>query len=269
MPNMILKANHRSIAFEIVVNFAAFLIMSFSQPALAQSPQKTFASAAQAAGALYDAVRDRNDQSVQQILGGAVLASSGDTEQDRLEREHFAEKYQQMHRLVRELDGSIVLYIGAENWPFPIPLIVTNGAWHFDTDAGSEEVVAREIGENELAAIGVCAAIGKNSNPNAKDPHENQFVIEFARKLSQSEGASSSSSEPFQGYNFRILKDGSGENLVVAYPVEYRRSGVMTFVQRGGTTYEKDLGPNTATAAQQIQNEPTKKWSLVQYPANF
>ena len=47
-----------------------------------------------------------------------------------------AKKYQEMHRLVREPDGSTVLYIGAENWPFPIPLVSKNGAWYFDSKTG-------------------------------------------------------------------------------------------------------------------------------------
>src|SRR5579864_7353338 len=78
-----------------------------------------------------------------------TFSSAGDEIEDKLEREQFSQKYQEMHRLVREADGNTVLYIGAENWPFPIPLVSTNGAWHFDSDAGKSEILFRTIGENE------------------------------------------------------------------------------------------------------------------------
>ena len=69
-----------------------------------------------------------------------------------LERERFARKYEEMHRLVREPDESMALYIGAENWPFAIPLIEADGKWRFDSDSGAQEVLAREVGENESLA---------------------------------------------------------------------------------------------------------------------
>ena len=85
-----------------------------------------------------------------EILGaGKELVSSDDDVQDKSERERFTRKYQEMHRLVREPDATTVLYIGAENWPFPIPLVSTDGAWSFDAKAGMEEVLFRRIGENE------------------------------------------------------------------------------------------------------------------------
>ena len=77
-------------------------------------------------------------------------------DQDKLDHEVFVEKYQEMHRLGREADGSVTLYIGAENWPFPIPLVAKNGAWRFDPDAGAKEVTFRRIGDNELTAIATC-----------------------------------------------------------------------------------------------------------------
>jgi hypothetical protein len=103
----------------------------------------------------------RNDgESVVTILGGpSELASSGDASQDRLDREMFAQKYQEMHRLGRDTDGSETLYIGAENWPLPIPLVEKNGTWQFDSVAGLKEVLFRRIGENELTAIETCHAL--------------------------------------------------------------------------------------------------------------
>jgi hypothetical protein len=130
--NLILNGNRsRTVARRLIVNVVAWLITAKAQPTLAQTQQKTFASAEQASQQLYEAVRSKDDQAVQAILGAAPeLTSTGNDEEDKLERERFAQKYQEMHRLVREADGSMVLYVGAENWPFPIPLVATNGKWH-------------------------------------------------------------------------------------------------------------------------------------------
>src|SRR5713101_1287302 len=125
-----------------------------------KSTQETFPSAAEASHALFLAVQSDNEQAVMQILGGGTeLASSADEVEDKLDREQFTQKYQEMHRLVREPDGATVLYIGAENWPFPIPLMSKTGAWYFDSEAGMQEIVFRRIGENEATAIETCHAL--------------------------------------------------------------------------------------------------------------
>src|SRR5207245_10540149 len=92
--------------------------------AMAQQPgQPTFTSAAEAIQTLFQAVQSRNEETIANILGGPTdLTSSRDQVQDELDRELFVQKFQEMHRLAREPDGSVGIYIGAENWPFPIPL---------------------------------------------------------------------------------------------------------------------------------------------------
>ena len=121
------------------------------------STQPTFSSADDASNRLFKAVQDNNVQAITNILGGRVeLTSPGNEVQDKGERELFERKYREMHRLGRESDGSLTLYIGAENWPFPVPLVQRNGVWRFDPDSGSKEVLFRRIGENELTAIDIC-----------------------------------------------------------------------------------------------------------------
>src|ERR1700720_1234122 len=124
-------------------------------PGLAQpSAQPAFQLTGEASQSLFQAVQSNNEEAIAKILGGPTeLTSSRDAGQDKLDREMFVQKYQEMHRLHREPDGSVTLYIGAENWPFPIPLVEKDGAWHFDPDTGLKEVLFRRIGENELTAI--------------------------------------------------------------------------------------------------------------------
>ena len=61
-----------------------------------------------------------------------------------------------MHRLVKEPDGTTVLYVGDNNWPWPIPLVHKGNSWYFDTEAGKKDILYRRIGRNELSAIRVC-----------------------------------------------------------------------------------------------------------------
>jgi Protein of unknown function (DUF2950) len=243
----------------------ALLILASTQSTFAQSRPKTFVSASQASQALYEAVKNKDDQAVQAILGaGPELTSSGDDSTDRLERERFAQKYQEMHRLVRQPDGSAVLYIGAENWPFPIPLVAKNGNWHFDPDAGGQEVLARRVGEDEISAIDVCQAFRQATGNGAEEVKVDDPIERFARKLVSAGNVDSTNIEFFRGYYFRVVSEQPASLMVVAYPAEYRVTGVMTFiVVGGGYVYEKNLGPKTTALASQIHGKPTAKWSAV------
>ena len=147
----------------VVLPFAVFTALLLSlllvDGAVAQARgERAFRSAEEAGSALFAACQNENEQALIEILGpgGRQVVSSGDPAEDMDERVGFVVKYQEMHRYVKEADGDTILYVGAENWPFPIPLVNKNGAWYFDTDAGREEIVMRRIGKNELSAIDAC-----------------------------------------------------------------------------------------------------------------
>jgi hypothetical protein len=219
-----------------------------------QDAQPTFKSAAEATQNLFQAVRGNNAKTIASILGGPTeLAASGDAAQDKLDREMFIHKYQQMHRVSREPDGSMTLYIGAENWPFPIPLVEKNAAWHFDSDAGQKEVLFRRIGENELTAIDIChqlVAAEKQfrSNPNAKSQVDSRIASLVSAAASES---AAGQQVLIQGYYFRVAgKHPNSDFAFIAYPAEYRSSGVTTFIVTDkDVVNEKDLGANTTTRA--------------------
>ncbi len=215
-----------------VIPFAILAISIGTGAGVAQqSAQPVFPSAAEAGQSLFQAVQSNNEAAISQVLGGSTdLTSSHDDGQDKADREVFVQKYQEMHRVHRERDGSVTLYIGAENWPFPIPIVEKNGAWRFDAEAGRQEVRFRRIGENELTVISVCR--------------------EFAS--AKRDRADAANSTALHGYYFRVLAPAKavGGFAVVAYPAEYRSSGVMTFVvTENGEVYEKDLGANTSALA--------------------
>jgi hypothetical protein len=228
----------------------------------ASSPQlarpKTFSSAGDASEALYQAVRSHDEPAIQAILGaGKEITSSGDDNGDSLERERFCQKYQEMHRLVREPDGSTVLYIGAENWPFPIPLTSRNGMWSFDAKTGTAEILFRRLGENEATALNLCRELvtGAQEPPPPDQPLHGYYF----RRVG----------EPLPKMAAQDARPHGGKQIVgaqfVAYPAEYRSSGVMTFiVASDGTIYERDLGPDTSTLAPAIKvRKPASAWRVV------
>ena len=233
------KGPLRRSATGVALAVSALLAAASVKPSLAAPNQTGFSSPDDASGALVSAAREHDERAVMTILGGgSELIRSGDTAEDALEREHFVRKYQEMHRWVREPGGIATLYIGAENWPFPIPLVSRSGVWRFDSKAGSEEILFRRIGENEVTAIVMCDTLATQKTDPGTDGEANRLL--------QTLHSHAGKPDPFHGYYFRILPNSGGGIAAIAYPAIYRSSGVMTIIatQDGGVS-EKDLGAST------------------------
>jgi hypothetical protein len=286
---------------------AIFLAGCFPASAMAQQQgQKTFSSPEEASSALVTATQNNDEQAMLDILGpdGKQIVLSGDETEDKQMRGDFVEKYQEMHRLVKEPDGTTSLYIGAENWPLPIPIINSGSSWYFDTEAGKKEILYRRVGENELSAIDVCKELVAAEKEYYSAQHD-----EYAQKIVSDDGQhnglywkvanagpqspigpllasadgynknQNSASAPYHGYYYRILtrqgKNAPGEAksyiangrmtqgfAFVAYPAEYRSSGVMTFIMNeDGVVYQKDLGEKTDAIAKAMKEyNPNSSW---------
>lgn len=282
--------------------------------ALAQEPgQSTFDTPQDAGKALYAAVKAADKKALLSIGGesSASIVSSGDEVQDKNAYDHFTQHFEQMNRWGTQSDDSMVLFTGAENWPFPIPLKKNAGnRWYFDTKAGAREIVFRRIGKNELATIRVCNALASAQMEYFGQKHDGDPVHQYAQKFSSEQGKQdglywkvaegqpespagplvayasgegySGEHDPFHGYFYRILtaqgadvRGGpksyivsgkmTGGFAILAYPAEYRNSGVMTFMMnQDGTIYQKDLGANTLDLARQMKAyNPDASWSPV------
>lgn len=267
---------------------------------MAQQPgQKMFSSAEEATNALVTAAQANDEKMMLDILGpdGKQIVSSGDETEDANSRADFVKRYQEMHRLVKEPDGTTVLYIGAHNWPAPIPLVHKGNSWYFDTEAGKKEILCRRIGRNEMSAIRICQELVAAQKEYSSEHKE------YARQIFSDEGqhnglywkaaggepqspigplVASAVAEgyakgqqgaptPYRGYYFHILTrqgkhaPGGAKNYVVngkmtegfafvAYPAEYRSSGVMTFIAtEDGVVYQKDLGRKTGLLAKAMK----------------
>lgn len=221
-----------------------------------QKGQQTYKSAEDASKALFDAINSGNQQQMLTVLGpdARKIVSSGDDNDDEATRSNFVAKYLEMHRLVAEPDGTTTLYIGAVNWPTPIPLVEQSGAWYFDTDAARREILFRRIGQNEMSAIRVSqelAAAQKEYSAANGGAYATKFVSDEGQHnglywlgandqyaspigpLIANAGSSGGVSKnletgkvPFHGYLFRIL-DAQGADA---------KGGAMNYVVDGKMT---------------------------------
>jgi len=148
---------------------------------------ETFQTPSEAGKALAEAAKTGDQVALSRILGGnaQALLTTGNTETDKAATDLFVAKYQQMNRWVDMTDGSRVLYIGADNFAFPVPLAKnTAGQWYFDSVAGAQEVRARDIGRNELLAIDACIDLA-----NAEEAYFNiHNTGEYAQRLMSTSG---------------------------------------------------------------------------------
>lgn len=254
---------------------------------------KAFSTPEAAAEAFCEAVRKNDNTVLLGILGpegkDLIEWSKEPTDGVQEQRHEFVQKWDRMHRLVHEPDNTVQVYVGPENWPMPIPIVQYSGSWYFDANLGRQEVLYRRVGRNEINALDVCRELIDaekeyygiahkftnkfDSSANSRDGLYWKMTDTTARSpigpyLAQA-GVTDSIQDhrPFHGYYYRIvLHDGGSNNFaVVAFPAEYRSSGVMTFIiNENGDAYEKDLGQATASSAIQITGAPDATWKKVQ-----
>ncbi len=294
-------------ALGVTAAVAVAVAMCLASSASAQQRgQKTFSSPEVASQALVTAIQSNDMKAMLDILGadGKLVVSSGDEAEDAESRASFVKRYEEMHRLVKEPDGTTILYIGAENWPTPIPLVNSGSAWYFDTDAGRKEILYRRVGRNEMSSIRVSqelvaaekeysASYGEYASKICSDPGQHNGLYWkmadggpksligplVASAIAGGPDMGESAPTPYRGYYFHILArqgkkaPGGAKSYVVngkmtegfafvAYPAEYRSSGVMTFiVGADGVVYEKDLGKKTESLGRSMKEyNPDSSW---------
>jgi hypothetical protein len=283
----------------------------------AKPSYQVFASPDDAGNGLLAAAKSGDANTILAVFGpdSKDVILSGDSVQDKNTADLFVTAYGVMHRWRKMPDESQVLLIGADNFPFPIPLKKNAaGQWYFDVAAGREEILARRIGRNELAVMDVCLALADAQAEYYSEPHADgsthQFAVKFISDTGKQNGLYWDSPEgqpksplgplaafatnegyslkpdshaPFHGYYFHMLtRQGShapggakdyvvngkmtGGFAFVAYPAEYRNSGVMTFmINQDGVLLQKDLGSaTTQTAAAMTEFDPDTSWTPAQ-----
>jgi hypothetical protein len=283
----------------------------------AKSSYQVFASPDDAGNGLLTAAKSGDPNTIIAVFGpdSKDIVVTGDPVQDKNTADLFISEYGAMHRWRKMPDGSQTLLIGANNFPFPIPLKKNAaGQWYFDVAAGRDEILMRRIGRNELDVMNVCMALADAQAEYFSERHADgsthQFAMKFISDTGKQNGLYWESPEgqpksplgplaafatnegyslkpdshvPFHGYYFHMLtRQGSnvpggakdyvvkgkmtGGFAFVAYPAEYRNSGVMTFIiNQDGVLLQKDLGSaTTQTAAAMTEFDPDPSWTPAQ-----
>jgi hypothetical protein len=291
---------------------------AFSWATQAESVGKRFPTLEEAVASLRLATASTDTNALRAILGPAAdELQNPDRVQSTNELKAFSSALLQSNRLVHVSDTFVVLELGDDLWPFPVPLVKTNDGWFFDTKLGRDELLNRRIGNNELAVLPAMRAYVDAQREYASTDHDGDEVLEYAQRLvsspgnhdglywppdsfgnlspfgplvayAEAEGYSPELREedeiergPYYGYHFKILArqgkraPGGKYNYVtngnmiggfamVAWPVEYGSSGVMTFiVNQQGRVYQKDLGPATSKIARKMSvYDPDPTWKI-------
>ncbi len=305
----------RRFNFVLLCTLIPPVALSVPMPTREAETGRTFGTPEEATSALAADVRNRDGDALRALFGPAAQdIMNPDRVQATNEFVAFAAALDQRFQLERESDTKCVLEVGANLWPFPIPIVKRDGRWFFDTVAGKEEILNRRIGKNELAVLQVMRAYVDAQREYASRDRDGDDVLEYAQRIPSSPGqtdglywdpelngeisplgpfvaeaqgegyfaggfAPSTAPEPFHGYFFKILKrqgkhaPGGKYNYIVnsnmiggfalvAWPAEYRESGVMTFiVNQQGRVYQKDLGAATSKIARKMTAyDPDDSW---------
>jgi hypothetical protein len=147
--------------------------------------QRSFASPEEAVTVLADTLKSKDVKALEAIFGPGSkdLVSSGDPVSDSAGYDRFTSLYAEKNRLAAESAEKVVLHLGNEDWPFPIPLVKKNALWHFDAREGRDEILARRIGKNELSAIQVCLAYVDAQREYAIEDRDGNGLAEYAQKF--------------------------------------------------------------------------------------
>ncbi len=154
-------------------------------------PQKRFSSPEAAIQALLTAIQAGDEKSMQAILGpgSKQLVSSGDSVADNAGREKFVAAYGQQHSLKASGSDTVILSIGADQWPLPIPIVKKKNSWLFDSAKGKKEILNRRIGRNELQIIEAIDAYVDAQHEYASKDCRGGGKVEFAQRLISTPGS--------------------------------------------------------------------------------
>lgn len=212
----------------------------------ARAKQKGFSSPEEAVTTLVSALKKNEVKEVIALFGpgGRALVLSGDRVADLRGREWFVKAFEEKNGFVKEGENRVVLQVGRDDWPLPVPLVKRGDKWFFDAGSGREEILNRRIGRNELNAIQVILAMVDAEREYALKDRDGDGLLEYAQKFTSEpakrdglywdakEGEAPSplgslaakaaaegygsrdpkgKPQPYHGYFYRILKS-QGEN---------------------------------------------------------
>jgi Protein of unknown function (DUF2950) len=232
-------------------------------PAAAQS----FDSPEKAVAAFVGAMRADRPDILMKVLGpgSRKLINSGDPYADAAARRKFLAAYDLRHEVVAAGPGRMVLQVGKNDWPMPIPVVEAHGRWHFYSRAGAQELVDRRIGRNEIAAVRTALAY--------VDAQKAYFSMtgEYAKRLVSSPGkhdglywpsAEGGPESPLAPLVAKAVEEGYPGERVAGKPIPYHGYFYRILTAQGADTPE---GADDYI----VNGRMTKGFALVAWPASY
>jgi len=252
----------------IIKRMLALGLMTVASLAGAQAPQPSF-DTPQAAVEAFAAALERGDTAALAGLlgpGSESLVSSGDAVQDAADRKEFLDAYRTRSAIVEDGKDRRTLVIGANDWPFPVPLVARGDRWLFDGEAGVDELIYRRIGANELGAIAVCRGYVEAQNEYASEGREGDPAGIYAMKLLSDEGRQNGLYWPTAAGD---QPSPAGEFVANAAAEGYRRNPVAYHGYRYRMLYRQ--GRNATGGARDYFKGGllTQGFALVAWPAEY
>jgi hypothetical protein len=263
---------YRSIFFCIV---AVLLVCAIASEGLAASKnvkQKTFNSAENAAEALFNAAKAQNEREMDAIFGptGKDLIVSRDQAVNKDLYERFVKAYGEKNRLDISMDNKALLYVGNNEWPFPVPIVRKGNTWSFDTKQGKTEVLRRRIGRNELDTIQSCLAYVDAQKDYARMTAPKDSQGEYARKFISDPG--------MRNGLYWETKEGEEPSPLGIFMARARKEGMQRKTTDKPVPYHgyyyrilTSQGKNASGGAQDYvaNGRMTGGFALVAYPAEY
>jgi hypothetical protein len=227
----------------VIIIFCLAIALHAAPPTKPESPtppqkQKQFDNPKQATDALIQATETFDVPALEEILGpdSADLISSEDPVQDKQRAVTFAARAKEKIATepLNKDPNRVILMVGNDNDPLPIPLVKQKGKWIFDTKIGRQEILNRRIGTNELDAIAICRGFVEAQHEYAEKKHDDSKVNQYAQRIISTPGKHdglawknadgnwegpvgeavakaleqgySNKTEPYHGYYFKVLK---------------------------------------------------------------
>lgn len=174
------------------MKYKHILVLSLSialSQSLRAADEQNFSSPKDAVNALTAAAENHDTNALHAIFGaeGHQLVSP-DAVQAATAYKLFVQRLTEKVQVITNSDTSLSLQLGADGWPFPIPLVKQDNQWFFDTAAGKQEILRRRIGMNELGAIAVSRAYVDAQRDYASQDRMGDGVLAYAQYIKSDPG---------------------------------------------------------------------------------
>lgn len=170
----------------------ALLVLLFIAPTTDAAPPSDrthYGSPEEALNALKQAAAADDRETLRSLFGPEVaLIASGDPAQDAADLKSFAGRLEKVANLVRDSDDRVLLHVGVEGFPFPVPIVRQDDVWYFNTEEGVDEILNRRVGENEFNAIRVCRGYVAAQYEYFALDRDADGMLEYAQRLASTPG---------------------------------------------------------------------------------